>query len=191
MTERLNRHDARRKAEFDLNFGKEVAEAPGGENLYECIQCGACSGACPMSAYMDHTPREIIGMIRSGMKEDVLRSETVWLCASCYSCTVICPRQIKITDLMYSLRQRALKDNTYPKRIPLPVMARDFYKMVHRHGRTNEGRLMTNVYLHTNPFDLIRQTPLALKLWRHGRMHLRQESVEKPSELRDLMQSVK
>lgn len=191
MAKRLNRHDARYQAEFDLNFGKEVAEAPGGENLKECIQCGSCSGACPMSVYMDHTPREIIGMIRAGMKEDVLRSETVWLCASCYACTVICPRQIKITDLMYALKQRALKENTYPKRMPLPVLANEFYKMVHRHGRTNEGRLMTSVYLRTNPFDLIRQTPLALKLWSHGRMHLRQQKIENPAEVRNLMQSVK
>src|SRR5512140_3965964 len=123
-------------------FGREVMSVPGCEQLESCIQCGTCSGLCPLSIYMDHTPRQVMELVRSDFKREVLRSTTIWLCASCYACTVECPREIRITDIMYELKQRAIHAGIYPKRFPIPVLAREFSEMVRKHGRITEMLLV-------------------------------------------------
>jgi heterodisulfide reductase subunit C len=178
------------EAELDPGFGREVAASPGGESLHACIQCGTCSGTCPLSVYMDYTPRRIIAMTRAGFKDEVLRSDTIWLCASCYSCTVECPKQIKITDVMYALKQKAIEEKVYAKRFTIPVLAREFYAGVKKRGRNTESWLMTNVMLKTNPFDLFRQSGLGLALFIRGRMGIRAESIRKTGELRKILQAV-
>jgi len=76
----------------------------GGERVTACYQCGTCSGSCPTASAMDYNPRRILHMLRLGLGERVLKSQAIWLCTSCYSCTVRCPREIQITDAMISLR---------------------------------------------------------------------------------------
>jgi heterodisulfide reductase subunit C len=94
----------------DLSLMHEVAEATAGvSHLEMCIQCGTCGGSCPSASEMDHTPRRIFAMLRAGMREEVLKSNTPWMCVSCYYCTVRCPQEIHITDIMYTLKNMALK----------------------------------------------------------------------------------
>src|SRR5512136_1554615 len=96
-------------------FGRDVMRMPGCEQLETCIQCGTCSGVCPLSIYMDYTPRQVIELVRTDFKNEVLQIQTIWLCSSCYACTTECPRQIRITDIMYELKQRAIREGVFPK----------------------------------------------------------------------------
>jgi len=178
------------EGDLDQGFGAEIARLAHGEKLFTCIQCGTCSATCPVSAFMDFTPRRIIAMVRAGFKEEVLRSFTIWLCASCYSCTADCPRQIKITDVMYALKQLAIKEGVYPKRFPTPVMAQEFYKIVGKKGRNSEGKLMMKIALKTNPFRLLRYANVGLKLFRTGRVTLREESIQNHREIQTLLRAV-
>jgi heterodisulfide reductase subunit D len=77
----------------------------GGERITACYQCGTCSGSCPTAAVMEYNPRRILHMLRLGLGERVLKSQAIWLCTACYSCTARCPREIKISDAMLSLRR--------------------------------------------------------------------------------------
>jgi heterodisulfide reductase subunit D len=86
-----------------------VMELRGGERVIACYQCATCSGSCPTAPAMDYTPRQILHMLRLGLGERVLRSRGIWLCTSCYSCTARCPREIKITDAIISLRRLAVE----------------------------------------------------------------------------------
>jgi heterodisulfide reductase subunit C len=178
------------EAELDRGFGHTIAQMAHGEKFYTCIQCGTCSATCPVSHFMDFTPRKIIAMVRAGFKEEVLRSFTIWLCASCHSCTADCPREIKITDVMYALKQLAIKEGIYPKRFPIPVMAQEFYKIVEKQGRNSEGRLMMNIAMKTNPFRLLRYAKVGLKLFRTGRASLHEESIQNKDELKALLRAV-
>lgn len=164
--------------ELDRSFGREIAAMPGAGDLYRCLQCGACSGTCPMSLYMDHMPRRLMAMTRAGFKDEVLSSDTIWLCASCYSCTVQCPKEIKITDVMYALKQRAIAEDYAPKNLPTPVLAREFFKSVKQTGRSNEGRIVTQMWLKTRPLQLFRQAGLGLRLLVRGRLGLKKERME-------------
>jgi quinone-modifying oxidoreductase subunit QmoC len=163
--------------ELDHDFYKEIGHLAWGEKLLSCIQCGNCSGTCPLSLYMDYPPRQIIAMTRAGFKEEVLNSKTIWLCASCYACTVECPKEIKITDVMYALKQKALMDKVHPRTFPTAVLAREFFRMVRKNGRQSEGPLIALLYLHTNPFAALGQAIMGMKLFFQGRIGIKMESI--------------
>ncbi|MHC4081392.1 MAG: 4Fe-4S dicluster domain-containing protein [Planctomycetota bacterium] len=177
--------------ELEPDFCEEIAALPGGEGLHRCMQCGTCSSTCPMSIYMDHTPRQIIAMTRAGFKDEVLASNTIWLCASCYSCTVDCPKQIKVTDVMYALKRKAIETKAYPRKFPIPVLAREFFNSVWRTGRSNEGRIVARMWLKTYPLQLLRQAGLGLKLLLRGRILIRTERMEgDPEQMHRLLEAV-
>ncbi len=156
--------------ELQRDITAEVLATPGGEKILTCLQCGTCGSVCPLSVYMDHTPRRLIGMLREGFKQEVVESFAIWLCASCYECTVRCPAGIRVTDVMYALKRAAIHEGIYPRRFPIPVLAKEFMEMLKGNGRSNEFWLVLRVLLKTAPLKLMTSWPLGLLLWRHGRM---------------------
>lgn len=169
--------------EADPEWAQQFAKLPGCEMLQSCIQCGACSGSCPLSIYMDYTPRRIINLVREGFREDALASQTIWLCASCYSCAANCPQKIQITDIMYSLKREAIKSRLYPKRFAIPVLAREFHSMVSRRGRSSEMWLVLRMALKSNPMILFTMIGTGWQLFRTGRMSLRMDKINRVHEL--------
>ncbi|MEE8120688.1 MAG: 4Fe-4S dicluster domain-containing protein, partial [Anaerolineales bacterium] len=77
---------------------KFVETVPEGERIRLCLQCGACSGACPFGFVMKYPPHGMIAALRAGMLEDLLDSDTTWMCVSCYACTQVCPAKIPVTE---------------------------------------------------------------------------------------------
>jgi heterodisulfide reductase subunit C len=180
----------RPEAELDLGFIDEVAKMPDGKALYNCIQCGTCSGTCPLAIYMDYSPRRIIAMTRAGFKNEVLSSFTIWLCASCYECSVECPRQIKIADFMAELKQISLREGFYSSQFKSPVLAREFFKLVQKRGRSSEFWVAFLMYLKTNPIQILRLIPFGIKLLLKGRVNLKLERVKKPSQIKILLEAI-
>lgn len=168
-------------------FGKEIMEVPGCDRLQSCIQCGTCSGTCPLSVYMDHSPRQIMALVRSDFKNEVLTSNSIWLCASCYACTVECPREIRITDIMYALKQRAIQERVYPKHFPIPVLAREFAEMVRRTGRITETLLVMRLFLKANWRAVFSSWRLGIGLITTGRFVILPERIERRAELATIL----
>lgn len=168
-------------------FADEIMSVSGCEQLKSCIQCGTCSGTCPLSIYMDFSPRQVMALVRADFKNEVLASKTVWLCASCYACTVECPRQIRITDIMYALKQRAIKEGIYPKRFPIPILAKEFSEMVRSKGRITETLLVMRLFLKANWRAVLSSWRLGLGLIRTGRFVIRHERIERRAELAGML----
>ena len=82
-----------------------------GQNINKCMQCGMCTGSCPMAEQFDISPRRIIRMAQCGLEENVTDYKTFWMCASCYNCSVNCPRGIDIAKVMEALRLLTLRKN--------------------------------------------------------------------------------
>jgi len=178
------------EAETDREFAQWIAHEIGGEKLRECLQCGLCSGNCPLSLYMDHTPRRLMYLAREGFKTEVLSSLSIWLCTSCYECVIDCPKQINITGMMYSLKQRAIKEKFYPRRFPIPVMARQFSRMVRGSGRITESWLVVQVFSRTAIRRLLGMGKLGVRLLRTGRMRLSRDKVERRGDIAKLMDAI-
>jgi heterodisulfide reductase subunit C len=88
-------------------FLKKVSELSG-EEITLCEQCGTCSGGCPMIGAMDITPSYMMRTVQLGQKE-VAETKAIWLCASCYTCTVRCPRGLDLSKVAEAVRQIILR----------------------------------------------------------------------------------
>ena len=82
---------------FNDVFYNSLQELPDGERILACLQCGTCSGVCPFGYLMDFPPSKMIAFLRAGFFERVLKTDLVWMCASCYACTRACPAKIPLT----------------------------------------------------------------------------------------------
>jgi len=165
------------EGDVDPTFKDWIEGVPGGEKLHSCIQCGTCSAACPVSLYMDYTPRRLMHLSREGFRDEALGSLMLWLCTSCYACTVECPRQIKVTEILYTLKRRAISEGVYPSGFPVPVLAKYFYMMVRATGRMSEMWLVSLVFLRTNIFKALAMSGLGLNLLKTGRMPLKPDMI--------------
>ena len=153
------------------SFYDQVTAIPGGDRVKSCLQCGTCGGSCPSGADMDHTPRQLIALILADEREAVLSSNTFWYCLSCYYCTVRCPQQIPVTDVMYRLKRIAVaggKESTSNA----TAFSRSFVSMVEMFGRGFEMGLAARFYLTNRPLALFGMMPMATGLLTHGRMAL-------------------
>lgn len=49
-------------------------------------------------------------MAQLGMKEEIVNSEELWECSTCYTCVERCPRQVPIVDIIIALRNIAVAE---------------------------------------------------------------------------------
>jgi heterodisulfide reductase subunit C len=105
MRIRLSRNDVQ-------NAIIKKVEDISGQNVLACYQCGKCSAGCPMVSLMDLLPNQIIRLVQLGQVGDVLNSKTIWLCASCFTCTSRCPKGVDLAKVMEALRLLLLRKST-------------------------------------------------------------------------------
>jgi heterodisulfide reductase subunit C len=168
-------------------FVAEVSGRTAGVSRLEmCIQCGSCGGSCPSAEAMDHTPRALFALIRAGRRDEVLRSNTPWMCLSCYHCAVRCPQEIEITDVMYTLKVMAEEAHTYPNGTA-PGFSGIFVGNVRRFGRSWDLELTARHYLRRFPLRLPGITPMAFSLFRHGRIPILPTRVKQRGQLKAIL----
>ncbi len=134
-------------AKYQNNFLQEVeANVEEGDWVKMCMQCGVCAGSCPLGDAWDHSPQEIFMMIRAGKREEVLTSDSMWMCTSCYNCIVRCPRELPITHIMHGLANYAHRLGIAHKKNPTRRFAKIFWDNVTKNGRANELTLSIRLY---------------------------------------------
>ncbi len=136
-------------AKYKNNFLKEVEQqVEMGEWVKMCMQCGVCSGSCPVNFHpgWEHPPQEIFMMIRAGKREEVLTSPSMWMCTSCYNCIVRCPRKLPITHIMHGLAEYAYELGLAPKVQPTRNLSKLFWGNATKTGRINELTFSLGMY---------------------------------------------
>jgi len=171
----------------EVDFIGEVCSIPGGEAIRSCIQCGMCTGSCPTASKWDYPPRQAIAMVRAGLRDELLSSNSMWFCASCYTCTVRCPRDIKPTDIMHALEVIAIRDGLSTKRSRTPVMYKCFVDSAKSNGRVYELGMMLKFFLRTNPFAALKMAPVGLGLFLHKRLPLKPSRIKGRGELKAIL----
>ena len=168
-------------------YMKEIFAIPGGEDIQLCIQCGTCSGTCPNAEKMDYAPRQMVALARAGMWQELLSSNSMWYCVSCYLCALRCPRGIHLTDIMYALKQMAIRHGLTKKGGRTSTLARTFVENVGNYGRVWEFGLTTRYYLRLDPWRVFGVLPLALQLLRKGRLPLFPHRIKGRDQLRAIL----
>lgn len=126
-------------AKYKNNFLKEVeANVEEGHWVKMCMQCGVCAGSCPFGPHWEHSPQKIFMMIRAGKREEVLKTDSMWMCTSCYNCIARCPRKLPITHIMHGLANYSYRLGLSPKGQPNQVIAKLFWENGVKNGRVNE-----------------------------------------------------
>jgi quinone-modifying oxidoreductase subunit QmoC len=134
-------------ARYRNNFLKEVEErVEDGDMVKMCMQCGVCAGSCPLGPHWEHSPQKIFMMIRAGKRDEVLSSNSMWMCTSCYNCIVRCPRQLPITHIMHGLAHYANRLGLVPKGQPTREIATLFWHNLVKTGRVNELKFSLAMY---------------------------------------------
>jgi quinone-modifying oxidoreductase subunit QmoC len=136
-------------AKYKNNFLKEIEEqAEMGDWVKMCMQCGVCSGSCPTNFHSgwDHPPQELFMLIRAGKRDEVLNSNSMWNCVSCYNCYVRCPRKIPITHIMHGIAEYAYRIGRAPKNQPTLHLSQTFWNNATKTGRVNEVKLTQTLY---------------------------------------------
>jgi heterodisulfide reductase subunit C len=156
-------------AAMELSFSELVVQESG-ENLLACYQCQKCSAGCPVAYAMDVLPNQIIRMVQFGLRERVLSSNTIWVCASCYTCSVRCPNDIDIAKIMDVLRHIALKSKVKPAEKDIPIFHSVFLDSIKSKGRIHELGLIWQYKTKTR--DFMKDAALGWKMFRKGKIKL-------------------
>jgi heterodisulfide reductase subunit C len=133
----------------------------------------------------------VIALFRAGEIGEILRSRTLWICASCYMCTTRCPQTIKITDLLYALKRTALDAKLYPDRFPVYLLSKNFVRLVNHYGRNQEILLLLLYYLRRNPLELLRMAPMGWSLMKKGRISLFPKKIQGVGAIRKILAASK
>lgn len=162
---------------FDLTFADWVYEnINGGDKLRLCMQCGACSGSCPIGVQMDYGPRKLFMMIRAGMKEEVLSANTQWNCTSCYRCVVRCPRTVPVTYILQDLAAKSAEFGYAKGPHENRNFAQSFWWSAKMFGRTDERLVTMKYFFSLGMGEFIKRAlanlKIALGMVKAGRMHI-------------------
>lgn len=139
---------------------------------------------------MNHTPRALFALIMAGDKETVLKSNTPWFCVSCYYCTVRCPQEIHITDVMYTLKRIALKEKIYDESTA-PDFSKTFINWVENYGRSFELGLMSQHMLKHNPFGVFKVAGMGVGMVTKGRMAFAPKRIKNMTGLKKILARAK
>lgn len=95
--------------EFKSNpeFEQKLAEL-GGADAKLCFQCGTCTAGCPSGRRTSYRVRKLVRMAQLDMESEIVNSEELWMCSTCYTCVERCPRRVPIVDVVIALRNMAV-----------------------------------------------------------------------------------
>jgi len=157
-----------------------------GVDVAECYQCGKCTAGCPMAAYMDMSPNQVMRLVQIGDEaatEALLGSSAIWACAGCLTCTQRCPRKLDPAAVMDCLREMSYSQGKASK-LARKIVAfhKAFLKSVESCGRMNEFPLVRNYKLAS--MDLFSDVGLAPLMVVRGKLHLKSQKVRGKAEVR-------
>jgi heterodisulfide reductase subunit C len=167
----------------ESSFLSEIVQATG-ESFQACYQCQKCSAGCPVVEAMDLLPNQVLRHIQYGNRERVLGSKTIWICASCYTCSVRCPNDIDIAKIMDTLRHIAIHSKVSPGEKDIPLFHSVFLDEIKSKGRIHELSLILKFKAKTR--DFFKDAGLGWKMFRLGKIKLLPSTFSGGKEIKEI-----
>ncbi len=117
-----------------------------------CFQCNKCTAGCPVAYEMDFTPARIIHALKLEKFDIVFNSKTIWICASCETCSTRCPQGIDIASIMDACRIISQRKNMNCKEGSITSFYRSALNNMRIFGRLYEVGLITALKLKSKEF---------------------------------------
>jgi heterodisulfide reductase subunit C len=138
--------------------------------LASCLQCGRCSSGCTMRLETDLLPHQIVRLAQLGLKDELLRSKHIWLCASCHTCVSRCPMKVDTPALIDKLREQAKDAAEDSEGERVRILNKTMLESMKWFGRVYELEMMGRYKLRARDFfsDLAKFPTMLLK----GKMKL-------------------
>lgn len=166
-------------------FSQQVKQSSG-VKLDRCYQCLTCTLGCPVAFAMDYHPNQIIRMVQLGLKQQVLSSSTIWICAGCETCVSRCPNEVDILRVMDALREIALQEKIRGKEITIPAFHQTFLDSVRRFGQQHELSMLLLLKLKTR--DIFSDIGLGMRMFLKGKLKLLPPRVKGLKEIRAIFE---
>jgi heterodisulfide reductase subunit C len=101
---------ADRKLQNGLNLSAQA------KTFSACFGCQTCTTVCPVVGNYDR-PQEALGLLPHqimqaaglGLRDLAYGSNMLWVCLTCYQCQEQCPQGVCVTDVLYELKNLAVK----------------------------------------------------------------------------------
>jgi heterodisulfide reductase subunit C len=148
----------------------EAVMSESGQNVNLCYQCRKCAAGCPISYAMDYKPAQLIHAIRLGMDDLVLNSKTVWLCASCETCTTRCPQEVDVAKVMDAVKIVAKRWGVKPAIPHVASFNNASLANIKKCGRMYEVGMIVGLKLRT--FDFFKDVGLGMKMFQKGKLKM-------------------
>jgi heterodisulfide reductase subunit C len=157
---------------YKFKFRRQVEEASG-QKFSTCFQCQKCTNGCPMTFAMDIPVHKLIHLIQLNKKEEVLNSDTIWVCASCETCTARCPNDINISHIIDTLRQMSAKQGVKDSQKKVPLFHKAFLNSVKTFGRMHEITMMIDYSIKNEGISgLLKQAGTGLTMLLKGKIKI-------------------
>ncbi|MEA4924970.1 MAG: 4Fe-4S dicluster domain-containing protein [Syntrophomonadaceae bacterium] len=159
-------------------------EKEAGTSINLCYQCGKCTAGCPAAFAMDYPPRQVIRMLQLGLIEEALNSKSIWICASCETCSSRCPRGVDIASLMDTMRREALQRGKTDKKVA--AFNKAFLSNIKNFGRAYEAGLLLQYNLTTGQF--FKDMGLGLPMMQRGKVGVLPERIKARDEVKKIFE---
>lgn len=168
-------------------FLEEVNEKINGVPLQACYHCRKCTAGCPVAFAMEYNPNKVIKMIQLGMRDDVLNSSTIWLCASCETCVTRCPNNVDIARMMDSLREMAIASKVPVKEKNILKFHEAFLSSIKSGGRINEPMMIVNYKLKSG--DYFSDMGMGMSMFMKGKIKLMSPRTKDVKSVKDIFKA--
>ncbi len=169
-------------------FRKDVLSVSG-EDASKCIQCGKCSAGCPISLEMDLQPNQVLRLVQMNDAKTVLKSSTIWLCASCQTCSVRCPDNIDIAKIMDALRKLTLETRVHPGEEKVVKFDEIFLDTIRKRGRVHELELVMRYNLACR--QPLKDAHLGPLMFSRGKLGLLGHKIKEVAKVKEIFKNSK
>lgn len=178
------REDGTRE-KIDSKFLEDI-ETQTDVSVQLCYQCQKCFAGCPVAKFMDVPPHRIARMIQYGLKDRVLESSTIWLCASCETCVTRCPNGIDLPELMDALKQLAIKGKKKAAQKKISAFHSIFLSNIEKSGKLHEMSLIRSLKMKTG--GLFKDLLVGIKLFSKGKLSLFSSKIKGIDEIKKIFE---
>jgi len=80
-----------------------------------CYQCAKCTSGCEAHKLLELEPHKIVALLKRGLIDEMVNSDVIWTCMSCFKCRERCPQKVAPVEILFALKNMAVASG---KQIP-------------------------------------------------------------------------